>query len=63
MSHSVCATQVPYLLQVKGFTGEAVWNDIFPVFTYSFFVFTLLAAPATQASAQLLALGCCTRFR
>jgi hypothetical protein len=48
---------VPYLLQVKGFTGDAVWNDIFPVFTYSFFVFTLLAAPATQARPRILLLS------
>ena len=52
---------MPYLLQVKGFTGDAVWNDIFPVFTYSFFACTLLAAPATQARPQGVSLLCCKR--
>ena len=58
---SVCLPkQVPYLLQVKGFTGDAVWNDIFPVFTYSFFACTLLAAPATQARPQGVLARCCS---
>jgi len=44
--------QVPYLIDVKNFSPDAVWNDIFPIFTYSYFAFTLLAAPATQARAS-----------
>ncbi len=39
---------MPYLTDVKGFSGESVWNDIFPVYTYANFAFTLLAAPASQ---------------
>ena len=44
--------QVPYLVNVKGFSERAVTSSIFPVFTYSDFAFTLLAAPLSQA------LGC-----
>jgi hypothetical protein len=42
---------VPYLTEVKGFTNEQVMNDIFPVYTYATFAFTVLAAPASQARA------------
>jgi hypothetical protein len=40
---------VPYLTEVKGFTNEQVMNDIFPMYTYATFAFTVLAAPASQA--------------
>jgi len=40
---------VPYLTQVKNFTEQQVVSDIFPVFTYSTFAFTLVAAPASLA--------------
>ena len=59
---------VPYLTDVKGFSGEAVWNDIFPVYTYATFAFTLLVAPASQligCKACIVAGACCrlaTRF-
>lgn len=41
-------SKVPYLMDVKGFTEEEVGNDIFPVFTYTDFAFTCLAAPLSQ---------------
>ena len=39
-------------MNVKGFSESDVTNSIFPVFTYTDFAFTLLAAPLSQA------LGC-----
>lgn len=35
-------------MDVKGFSEEQVGSDIFPVFTYTDFAFTCLAAPLSQ---------------
>ena len=42
------STAVPYLTDVKGFSGDAVAKDIFPVSIYASLFFYLIAGPASK---------------